>query len=296
MSHSALKAYLSRLPREKTADHKLWVDDEQRVQGQYFNCALTSQFQPVRDLEGNLRAFDAYANSYSKADAGLSVWRMLNNAASDDESVELDRLCRMLHVINFFRQADSSNMSLLISVHERLLAAVTTDHGAVFRRILDSLEIPSERILLQLPQATPNQHWVLGIVAENYRCNGFKVATKAAHSDEATRHLDQFRPDLIRIDSHAFRNIDSLANVIEHADALGTTVLFSRADNQTDLLGVYDAIQGSGIALTKHLWTTGALFGQPRATLSVSHVVPAPKENNRLQSDEAANFRVSTRN
>ncbi len=29
----------------------------------------------------------------SKADEGLSLWRLLDHAASDDESVELDRLC-----------------------------------------------------------------------------------------------------------------------------------------------------------------------------------------------------------
>jgi EAL domain-containing protein (putative c-di-GMP-specific phosphodiesterase class I) len=208
-------------------------------------------------------------------DSGLSVWRLLNNAASDDESVELDRLCRMLHVLNFFRQADSFDGSLLIGVHERLLAAVSSNHGAVFRHILDVLDIPDDRILLQLPQARPDHQWAIGFVVANYRRNGFRVATRAANVDEAVQHLEQLRPDLIRIDSHASGNDERLADVIEYADALGTTLLFSRVDSQSDLHRVSNALALSGTISTDQLWNTGALSGQPRASFVDSEVLSA---------------------
>lgn len=267
MHFSKLNAYLSRLPRSKIEFEKLWVDNDGRVQGQFFNCALTSQFQPVRTLEGYIRAFDAHAHSYSKEDTGLSVWRMLNNAASDDESIELDRLCRMLHVLNFFRQAEHFDDSLLIGVHERLLAAVSSNHGVVFRRILDGLELPIERILLQLPHVHPDRHWMIGFVIENYRRNGFRIATHASSANEAAEHLEQVRPDLIRIDSYAPGEAERLANVVEHADALDTTLLFARVDRESDLSVISTALELSGTTLTERLWVTGALAGQSWASL-----------------------------
>lgn len=267
MPYSTLDSYLSRLARDEASDAKLWMDSEGRIQGQFFNCALTSQFQPVLDLEGQVQGFDAHTHSYSKQDQGLSVWRLLNNAASDKESIELDRLCRILHVLNFFRQAGNEQGSLLIGVHERLLAAVSSNHGAVFRRILDGLELPVDRILLQLPQASPDRLWMIGFVVDNYRRNGFKIATHAASADEAARQLEQLRPDLIRIDVHAAGNVERLAYVIEHADALGSTLLFSRVDRESDLHDVAEALELSGTSLTDRLWTTGRFTGHPDASL-----------------------------
>lgn len=267
MPFTTLNAYLSRLPQGQREIDKLWMDDEGRVQGQFFNCSLTSQFQPVCSLEGRLCAFDARSHSYSKENSGLSVWRILNNAASDDESIELDRLCRILHVLNFFRQAEHFDGALLIGVHERLLAAVSSNHGAVFRRILDGLELPIDRILLQLPHANPNHHWLTGFVIENYRRNGFKVATRAASAIEAAQQLMQFQPDLIRVDSRASGDVQALSEVIEHADALGTTLLFASVDREHELRGVASALDVSGTILTDRLWFTGNLAGHPRAWL-----------------------------
>lgn len=270
MPYHTLESYLSRLSRGNGDDTKLWIDSEGRVQGRFFNCALTSQFQPILNLEGKIQGFDAHAHSYSKEDRGLSVWKMLNGAASDSESIELDRLCRILHVLNFFRQAQDVHGSLLISVHERLLAAITTNHGAVFRRILDGLELPNERIVLQLPQSSQERQWMIGFVVANYRRNGFRIATRASGADEALHQLEHLRPDLIRIDAHSVGSISRLAEVIEYADALGSRLVFSRVDRESDLYSVAEALELSGIPLTDSLWITGGLAGLPEASLHSS--------------------------
>lgn len=261
MRYPLLHRYLSRLANGVSNEARLWTDGHGRVQGQFFHCALTSVFQPVRDLGGEVRAFDALAHSYSKEDSGLSVWRMLNNAASDDESVELDRLCRVIHVLNYFRQAGDAGDDLLIGVHERLLAAVSGNHGAVFRHILDGLELPVGRILLQLPQAGADRHWAIGFVVDNYRRNGFRIATHAADVDEAARQIGQLRPDLIRLDIHAAGSVDRLAHLIEHAASVGSTLLFSRVDDAGALGSVVDALDASGTAAADGPWFTGLHAG-----------------------------------
>ncbi len=270
MRYPLLHRYLSRLANGVSDDAKLWTDGHGRVQGQFFHCALTSVFQPVRDIGGEVRAFDAFAHSYLKQDSGLSVWRMLNNAASDDESVELDRLCRVIHVLNYFRQLGDVGQDLLIGVHERLLAAVSGNHGAVFRHILDALELPVGRILLQLPQAGADRQWAIGFVVDNYRRNGFRIATQATGVDEAARQLEQLRPDLIRLDIHAAGGVDQLAHLIEHAVSVGSTLLFSRVDEAGGLDGVIEALDASGTAAADGLWFTGLHAGEPEPWLNTA--------------------------
>ncbi len=269
MRYPELQQYLSRLKHGAPGDTRLWTDNAGRVQGQFFNCALTSLFQPVRSLDGEVLGFDAHAHSYSQEDRGLSVWRLLNNAASDDESIELDRLCRMLHVLNFYRQIDDDDSTLMIGVHQRLLAAVHSNHGAVFRHILDGLGLPVGRVLLQLPQASADRHWAIGFVVDNYRRNGFRIATHARDIVEAGRQLEQLRPELLRIDSHATGTVEQLADLIEHASALHVRLLLSRVDAEADVLRIIDALVLSGAGNGDHLWIQGAQAGAPEPTLTL---------------------------
>lgn len=109
-------------------------------------------FQPLRACgSGQVFGHEAFIRSAADDQTGLSVWRLLEGAASDQESIELDRLCRMLHAVNFFRQPGAGAADLCLSVHERVLAAVSNNHGMVFRRVLESPGLPLRRIFLQLP-------------------------------------------------------------------------------------------------------------------------------------------------
>ena len=129
------------------AGTRVWADADGRAQGRYFNSTLTSAFQSIRALaDGRVCGYEAFARSYSESDQGLCVWKLLDHAANDDESVELDRLCRMLHSINFFRQPEAADADLYLSVHARLLAAVDGNHGTAFRRVLGVLELPQARL------------------------------------------------------------------------------------------------------------------------------------------------------
>src|SRR6476660_310088 len=100
MFPTALDEYLARLPRAPVPGHRIWLTGARQAQGRYFNCTLTSVFQPLRMLgSGQVLAHEAFIRSAADGQSGLSVWRLLEGAASDEESIELDRLCRMLHAV-----------------------------------------------------------------------------------------------------------------------------------------------------------------------------------------------------
>lgn len=174
MPFPLLKTYLARLSDPALAASSFRLDADGKAVGRFFNCTMTSAFQAIRQLDSSrLLGFEGRARGVSAADAGLSLWNLLDHAASDDESVELDRLCRMLHAINFFRQPQAQQADLYLNVHDRLLSAVSSNHGHAFRQILGALGLPLERIVLQLPAPGAHQGWLFNYVADNYGAMAF---------------------------------------------------------------------------------------------------------------------------
>lgn len=271
MHRLALQAYLSRLHQNLPANvtGNLWLDEQGRARGRYVNASLTSAFQAIRGGDDQqITAYEAYARSYSANDLGLNVWKLLDYAASDDESVALDRLCRLLHAINFFRQPESQHLDLYLSVHSRLLAAVTGNHGMAFRRVLDALELPHQSIVLQLPLITPSQRWVLTHVAENYKRNGFRVGVNAGNLAQALDVLERIRPASVKLDiEQVGTDRQLLANLLEQAEAQDCRVIFKRIETERQLMQLQNKLAGSA----KPYQVQGFLFDHPKSSMAAEH-------------------------
>ncbi|TFW15469.1 EAL domain-containing protein [Duganella callida] len=262
MSFPILQKYLARLSDGVASS--IWLDQEGKAQGRFFNCTMTSAFQPIRQLDGNrVVAYEGLARSVSAQDQGLSLWKLLDHAASDDESIELDRLCRMLHAINFFRQAEAAAADLYLNVHDRLLSAVSSNHGHAFRRILDALELPLARVVLQLPAATPQQGWLLNYVSDNYRRNGFRFAVNVNSPRAALAVLDRLRPDVFKLDVRDLREEDGVSALLQRCAAAGVAVVFRRLETPPQLAALRELHAAAGGALL----VQGYLLDAPHALL-----------------------------
>ena len=80
MHYPALQNYLSRL-QSTLATTNLWLDEQGRARGRYFNSTLTSAFQAIRaGDDGRIVAYEAYARSYASDDQGLNIWKLLEKA------------------------------------------------------------------------------------------------------------------------------------------------------------------------------------------------------------------------
>lgn len=264
MAFPALHDYLKRLPHATEADTRVWIDSDGRAQGRYFNCRLTSAFQPIRDLDSTrITGFEAFVRSYAEQSAGLSIWKLLDHAANDEESVELDRLCRMLHAINFYRQPEALQADLYLSVHDRLLTAVSGNHGMAFRRILGGLGLPINKIILQLPAVTPNQGWLLNYVTDNYRLNGFRFAISASNATEALQLLERVRPDAIKLDAREIADIPLTRKLLQQAHDVGIRLVFKRLENER----VREVLRQLSIETGHGIYAQGQLLDAPGASL-----------------------------
>jgi EAL domain-containing protein (putative c-di-GMP-specific phosphodiesterase class I) len=263
-SYPALQDYLARLHANPDAGTRVWIDAAGRAQGRFFHSTLTSAFQPIRLLDsGDIVGYEGFARSYADADGGLAVWKLLDHAANDDESVELDRLCRMLHAINFFRQEDGDGKDLYLSVHARLLAAVEGNHGTAFSRILKLLGLPQQRVILQLPVIVEHQAWLVNYVADNYRRNGFRIALNSTGPVDALALVRKVRPEVIKLDARESLEDGQVFRLLDECDATGTQVIFKRVQTT----GVRDVLERIAAVAGRKLAAQGFLMDTPAGEL-----------------------------
>ena len=266
---TALQKYLNNLNSGSNKNAPIRVDADGQAIGSYFQSSLTSAFQTLRsshDLQ--IVGYQGLARSYSPSQAtseGLSLWRLLDHSASDDESVALDRLCRLLHAINFYRQPQSFGQDLYLNVHSRLLAAIQNNHGAAFRRILDSLELPHQHIVLELPPSTAKQRWLQHHVSDNYRRNGFRIAVNALSVEQAIEQVLHHAISAIKIDAGTCQDFGALSRLVAAAADQHITVIIKKLESEAQYRSI------SQLARDSHneIYLQGFLFDIPSASLFV---------------------------
>jgi EAL domain-containing protein (putative c-di-GMP-specific phosphodiesterase class I) len=264
--YPALDAYLAQLADPARPPSNLWLNAQGQAEGRFFNCALTSAFRPLYEVGGGrLVGHEAVVRHVAPEDAALSLWRLLDQAASDDESVELDRLCRMLHAINFFRQPAAQGADLFLSVHNRLLSAVSSNHGYAFRRILDTLELPVERIVLQLPLVRSPQRWLLGYVTDNYKRNGFRMAFNLDTPALAGELIARAPPAAIKVAADAVGDDEALARLLALACDNGVQLVVKRVETAQALAQLERVSEALGLPVSAQ---GGFIHGQESAQLA----------------------------
>lgn len=244
----ALDRYLETLPRGPVAGRELWRDASGQVQGQYFNCSLTSVFEPLVTLaDRGVVAHEGAIHTYAEDGVGLAAWKLFAMAADDASLVSLDRLSRLVHAINYFAvppERDGGH-KLVLNVHNRLLAAVADDHGAAFRRALQSLGLPLERFVIQVPASANDDLPLLLHVVGNYRRNGFAVSLQASDPAEAGALMAHALPDWLKLDMRRTWTDRQLSGLRASAANAGVTLIGRRLQ---DTLSV-ERLQAAGIAL-----------------------------------------------
>jgi EAL domain-containing protein (putative c-di-GMP-specific phosphodiesterase class I) len=251
---TAVDRYLGRLPDGPKPNLSIWRGPDGSAHGRFFACTLTSEFQAIVALGGHAGTapvgYEGLARGVAPSDRGVSVWRMLDGASSDTESIELDRLCRVIHAINYFRQPPAlAGADLYLNVHDRLLAAVSSNHGDAFLRVLNLLELPHARVVLQLPAIGQDSRWLANYVADNYRRNGFRLAFTAVRVREAIDLVTQFQPHAIGLDARAIKDPDALAQLLDLAGAAGVHVVVKRVATAAMLALLEQVCRQTGVTV-----------------------------------------------
>lgn len=210
--------------------------------GKFYGSVITSEFQAWR-RPGDLStaAVEAYTRSHSKAGSGLSPWQNFAESAVDDDLVQIDRLCRTVHVLNHFG-GNSSEERLVLNVDARLLQAVADHHGEFFGKVLRLLGIAPRRIVIDIHTRQLVDLSRLRQILSSYRRHGFAVAVNAEGMIHARTLANLLRPDVLMLDAGAL----DPASLARHAESLvrsGVSVAIKRIETGQQL----DAARETGV-------------------------------------------------
>ncbi|MEI7612246.1 MAG: EAL domain-containing protein [Betaproteobacteria bacterium] len=175
--------------------------DDRGAFGVFRGLRLYSAFQPVFSSD-TLRpmAYEALLRARTPAHRAISPAEAFAQAKTLDEVVYLDRLCRMVHVINYFTQ-NSASGDLFLNVSGGHLMRVDTGHGSVFETLLGHCGIDPTQVVLEILEANVDdlQHLQEAVMA--YRSRGFRVAIDDFGSQHSNfDRLWQLTPDIVKID------------------------------------------------------------------------------------------------
>ena len=246
------RAFLDRLPLERGGGRQLRRLADDGVVGDWFGCELSSVFQPiVLYAERETLGYEAYLRILGSGERALSPWTLFSANADDGRLVALDRLARTVHALNFLSSVEGDGL-LFLNVHGRLLAAVSGDHGAAFRKVVDALGLPPERIVIETPLAASSQPDLLAFVLRNYRNNGFRVAINVESPTQWQALSSRIPADFIKIDSARLLVDDDWRARLEWLATLraGASLVVTRLERKLDgSLPAGMLVQGYGYGL-----------------------------------------------
>jgi len=196
---------------------------------------LSSAFQPIVDASGDgtaghhafLRAADKHGRVLAPTELFASI--------GDDTSLErLDRLARALHMVNFF-PAFHDQSRLFVNVDARIVGAASDDHRGCFDALLTSLDVPTSRVVVSLPESTLDDPVTFVRSTLSYRMRGYRVLAtlRLADTHADMDHVFMADPHYAALDASAFStpaSCDRLRKVVASLHDRGIRTLARRIE------------------------------------------------------------------
>ena len=127
------------------------------VEGRFGATRLQSVFRPRVTMSSGTPRVAGHAASlraYGNANAVIPAHALFANARDANAVVYLDRLCRLIHTLNYLRQVGETG-SLFLHVDTRHVASVPTKHGRYFEQVLERCGLKPDRVVIVY---SPNGH------------------------------------------------------------------------------------------------------------------------------------------
>ncbi|MEW6039500.1 MAG: EAL domain-containing protein [Pseudomonadota bacterium] len=223
-----------------------------RVEGRFGDVRLSTELHPIRLAHAPpiVIGYDASLKASQTASSPDSTEQQVYALAEDGPPVvNLDRLCRTIHMLNFLPIAHDDG-SLFLHVHPRHILGVKRNHGAYFEDVIFRCGLSPRRVVITV-QVTPvydRQFVRLLEGLKSYRDHGYGTAIKFdENSDHALleryciEFLYRFAPDFVRLDTAFFSRLKTRPEWAKRSQSLpavmrglDTQFLLEGVENETD--------------------------------------------------------------
>lgn len=207
---------------------------------------LTAVFQPIVDIQR--RALFGYeALIRGPVNSSLHSPLALFEVASQHGMMsKLEYACREISCTRFVEHQTQGKIFLNISPMS------LTEKGyrqGMTHSIIDRLELPAERVVIELSEQYPmDDYYLLREATEHFRSEGFEIAIDDLGAGYAgLRAWSEIRPDYVKIDQHFIKNIhcdavkrEFVRSIQTIAQELGCKVVAEGIETENDLLAVQE--------------------------------------------------------
>ncbi len=237
------------------------------ISGHFYHCELTSVFQPVFSMtQSKTIGHAAYIRSKANGEVALWPWQVFSLASKDEQLIDLDRLCRAIHALNYYFNNASKSDKLFVDVHPRLLESVKDDHGRAFENFLDLIGMKTSRVVIEIPGIV-NRNWkLLRHVITNYRSRGYQIAAdyNGIRSDWMVE-LGSLYPDIVRIAADELIRHEAIAPLMDTIHSFGASLLVKDIETSGQLAAAIRA--GAN-------YLQGNLLSEPVHTVRIIELLP----------------------
>lgn len=175
--------------------------DGTRVRGHFDGMTLDSVYQPLFAADTlRPRAFEALLRPTGPDGSPWAPPRAFAACRDRSAVVAFDRLCRVLHVLNFTGQTVVPG-ELWLNVSADHLVNVRGEHGQVFEALLKLCGLTPGDVVLEILESRIDDLAHLSRAVNSYRQRGYRVAL----DDFGARHsnfdrLWMLEPDIVKLD------------------------------------------------------------------------------------------------
>lgn len=166
----------------------------------YRGNALSSHFQPIYSIAHRCAVgYEGLVRAQRWDGQPLSPAELFALPSTSGEMLQLDRLCRALHMENFARQ-QTEQQWLFLNLNSQLLISEQPDSGFT-RRMLADYAIPAHRIVIEILENQVQDLGSLKGFIDHLRALGCLIAVDdfGAGSSNFDR-IWQLEPDIVKID------------------------------------------------------------------------------------------------
>lgn len=228
-----LQALFSAEDRPLTAPLPLQQHADGRAMGHFSGLDLHSHFQPLFNTQQQAIAYEALLRPCVPGGSNyLAPNQAFALASTAQTAIYLDRLCRVVHALNFVRQQPGT-AQLFLNVSPQHLQAVTHNYGATFEAMLALCGLRPQQVVLEILEAGHGDVTQLQLAVQGWRNRGFQIALDDFGCQNSNfDRLWQLTPDIVKLDKQLVHQAQSnqraaiiLPKLIEMIHDLGALVV-----------------------------------------------------------------------
>lgn len=223
------------------------VHEDELSRARFNGFLLHSHFQPIYSLSHErIIGYEALIRG-TRDNEKASPWEIFSSTEGFEQTVQLDRLCRTIHLRNFQRHI-SDNSWLFLNVNPKVVVG-GRNFGPFFSRLLESAGIPPQRIVVEILENAIHDEELLAETVEYYRNIGCLIALDdfgAGHSN--FDRIMRIQPDIVKMDTQMIRQAGSnlvarriMPNLVAMLHEAGCLVLIEGVETEDEALIALDA-------------------------------------------------------